>query len=176
MNLKEFTPAGPDVPAIKEIVSEAAIERSAAIVREAFDTVARDFGLTRENNPGHPAFITFSQLAALKDRGWHLFGLFAGEEQVGFEALGPPENGACGLEKLAVLPRYRHHGYGRALVSFALDWAVLQKAERLELSLINENRVLKNWYIDLGFVETSVKTFAHLPFTVCFMAYDLGGE
>jgi GNAT superfamily N-acetyltransferase len=162
-----------ELPTIKEIISPESIEKSAGIICEAFQTVARDFGLTRENNPTHPSFITAAQLGEIKARGLHLFGLFQSNLQVGFVAIGPAQNGVFTLEKLAVLPKYRHDGYGKVLVRFALDYAVLQKANKVKLALINEHTVLKNWYLGQGFSETSVEKFPHLPFTVCFMEYPI---
>lgn len=39
----------------------------------------------------------------------------------------------------------------------------------LSIGIINENKVLKQWYSSFGFNETGFKKFPHLPFTVCFM-------
>ena len=160
-------------PAIIEIISTENIERSAEVIRLAFETVARDFGLTRENNSTHPSFITSAQLGELKTRGLHLFGLFQADLEVGFVAIDPDEKLKYILRNLAVLPVYRHCGYGEILVRFGLDYAAARKAQKVELSLINDNHVLKKWYMRLGFRETSLKNFPHLPFTVCFMEYDL---
>jgi ribosomal protein S18 acetylase RimI-like enzyme len=77
------------------------------------------------------------------------------------------------MDKLAVLPEYRHKGYGRRLVEFVLDDVKRHKGERVALGIINESTVLKNWYIGNGFAETGTKKFEHLPFTVCFMEKSL---
>jgi ribosomal protein S18 acetylase RimI-like enzyme len=158
---------------IKEITTQEEMELSVRIVRAAFQTVALEFGLTRQNNPTHPSFMEIEHMVELKARGMHLLGLFRATAQVGFVAIGPSSNGAFNLEKLAVLPQYRHEGYGKVLVRFAVDFAVAQQAKKVTLAIIDENTVLKSWYLGLGFKEASIKKFSHLPFTVCFMEYNL---
>jgi diamine N-acetyltransferase len=161
------------VPLIHEIASPEGLEPAAEVVRRGFATVAREFALTLQNNPTHPSFIATRHLLELQTRGFHLFGLFEKENPVGFVALGPLEKGSCSLEKLAVLPESRRLGYGALLVRFGLDYARQRQAAKVVLTLINENGLLKNWYLRLGFVETEVKKFPQLPFTVCFMQFDL---
>jgi HAD superfamily hydrolase (TIGR01509 family) len=154
---------------IREINDERQIVTSAMVVRKAFRTVAVEFGLTRDNCATHPSFTTAEQLKALQGRGLQFLGLFADGEQAGFVAMERAGESEFYMEKLAVLPRFRHMGYGTWLVSSVLERAAKQGASRLSIGIINEHTVLKRWYEGLGFVETSTKSFAHLPFTVCFM-------
>lgn len=161
------------VPVVKEIVSPEAVETSAEVVSTGFATVANDLGLTIENAPTHPAFISVQHLITLLSTNYRLFGLYENNKQVGFVALGPLVDGAFSLEKLAVLTDYRHRGYGAVLVRFALDYASKKEADQIVINLIDENTILKDWYRDLGFDETDVKKFPDLPFTVCYMKYDL---
>jgi len=72
---------------IEEISDTNALRRSVATVREAFAEVATEFGLTRENCPTNPAFITPERLESLHEKGVRFFGLYKGEEQIGFVAL-----------------------------------------------------------------------------------------
>jgi len=46
----------------------------------------------------------------------------------------------------------------------------------LEIGIIEENEVLKNWYLANGFHPAGTKRFPHLPFTVGFMRRDLRYE
>jgi hypothetical protein len=39
--------------------------------------------------------------------------------------------------------------------------------------MMDEHSVLKRWYLGLGFRETELTKFAHLPFVVCFMEKKL---
>ncbi len=173
---------------IKEIKTAAAVQQSARVIRDSFKTVAQEFSLTRRIAPTHPSFITSRQLSEIKENGLLFYGLFinrlrvgrlqvarpvVGGHQVGFVAIQTAADGVFYLEKLAVLPEYRHGGYGRLLVKTVVDYARDNHGSKVSLGMINEHTVLKNWYLSLGFKETGVKNFVHLPFTVCFMDRDL---
>ena len=72
---------------IREIKEDDEIEASVTVIRASFGTVAREFGLTRENCPTHPSFVTFDQLKELQRKGLRFVGLFVDGEQVGFVAV-----------------------------------------------------------------------------------------
>ncbi len=154
---------------IGEVDDEGALDSSVRVIRDSFGTVAEELGLTTENCPTHPSFITIQQLGALKAKGLGLFGLFLGASQIGFVAVERANASLYYMEKLAVLPEHRHSGHGRRLVAFVLDHVRQAGGRKLSISTIDEHRVLKDWYMMLGFTETSTSTFPHLPFTVCFM-------
>ena len=158
---------------IREINSETRIYKSAELVRGSFRTVANDFNLTKENCPTHPSFISDKQLFELHERGLWFFGLFVNENQTGFVAVEKSDATTYYMEKLAVVPNARHSGYGETLVRYTADFAAGKGASKLSIGTIHEHSVLKEWYKTLGFVETGLKKFNHLPFTVCFMEKDL---
>ena len=168
---------------IREVTTDAELRKSARVIQRSFKTVADQFGLTRENCPTHTAFLTTNGLKEQKNSGLKCFGLFAGEKQVGFvgvEKYDPdtlvrldPGTVRFWLEKLAVLWSERHNGYGEKLVSFAIDYVRQNGGTRIALGMMNEHTILKEWYFGLGFKEVELKTFPHLPFTVCFMEKDL---
>lgn len=146
---------------------------SLEIIRESFKTVADDFKLTRDNCPSHPSFITSDGLEKLIEKGALLFGLFTGDVQAGFVAVEKSVNDLFYIEKLSVLPQYRHNGYGSGLVRFAFDYIRKNGGRITSIGIMDEHRVLKEWYKSLGFREVSSKKFEHLPFTVCFMDAEL---
>lgn len=158
---------------IRELLQEDELAVSVGILREAFQTVADQLNLTPENNPTNPAFMTYERLNEAKAKGLKFFGLFESERQVGLVALEQAGDGLYYLERLAVLPGYRHRGYGRSLLDFAFQYVKDAGGSAISIGIINENSVLKCWYQGYGFVETGTKTFAHLPFTVCFMKKDV---
>jgi len=80
------------------------------------------------------------------------------------------------MEKLAVIPGCRHKGYGRRLMDFAADYIGAKGGNKISIGVINENQVLKKWYIDYGFKEIGIKKFSHLPFEVCFMEKEIPVE
>jgi diamine N-acetyltransferase len=170
-------------PVIRQLDADIELRTSARIIRRSFKTVADDFGLTRENCPGHTAFLTTKSLRNERDHGLKCFGLFSDQRQVGFvgieqyepETLVRPgdREKRYWLEKLAVLPSYRHQGYGEMLVDFAVQHVLEGGGTCITLGMMNEHSVLKRWYLGRGFGETELKKFAHLPFVVCFMEKSL---
>ena len=161
------------VNVIREITREADLRNSVNVIRNAFETVAAEFKLTPENCPTSPAFVTTEQLRALRDKGVKPFGLFHDDVQLGFVAVERADGAVYYLEKLAVLPGYRHRGYGKKLIAFVCNYVKKNKCEKISLGMINESTILKDWYKKLGFQETGTKKFEHLPFTVCFMEKNL---
>jgi ribosomal protein S18 acetylase RimI-like enzyme len=157
---------------IREITGDN-LDESVQIIRRAFGTVAVELGLTKKNCPDHPAFITYEQLSQLKLKGLRFFGLFVNNRQIGFVAVEKVDDTLYYLEKLAVLPGYRHQGHGRELVKFVIDHVKNKGGEKLSLGMIDKHTVLKNWYKEIGFREISTKEFEHLPFTVCFMDFEI---
>lgn len=157
---------------LREIgVSE--LESSAEVIRKSFAGVAKDFGLTIDNCPTNSAFLKKEQLVSDFQKGIRMFGLFDENTQVGFVAVEKKDEKTYYLEKLAVLPEYRKNGFGKILVEKAILIAKNSGGTILSIGLINENEILKKWYLGLGFQETCVKVFPHLPFTVCLMEYSL---
>jgi ribosomal protein S18 acetylase RimI-like enzyme len=159
---------------IREITNESELRSSARVVRNAFRTVALELNLTRENNPTHPSFMTTGRLRADRDKGVNFFGLFSGDRQIGFIAVERADATLYYIERLAVLPKYRHRGYGQKLMEFAFEHIRVNGGKKVSIGIINEQTVLKDWYQGLGFEEVSTREFAHLPFTVCFMEREIG--
>jgi ribosomal protein S18 acetylase RimI-like enzyme len=154
---------------IKEIVTQSELITSVDILRKSFGTVAEEFNLTKENCPTNAAFITIDKLKELKGKGIVFFGLFLQKRQIGFVALEKAGTDLFYLEKLAVLPEYRHNGYGEKLMDFCFDYAKNHNLKRISIAIIDEHSILKRWYIKYGFNISRIKKFDHLPFTVCFM-------
>jgi N-acetylglutamate synthase-like GNAT family acetyltransferase len=155
----------------REIKSEKELEACADVIRKAHRTVADEFGITAENAPTNPAFITADKLKEALKKPVRFFGLFDRGRQVGCVALeqSHDEPDVMFLERLSVVPEERHKGYGAALMDFAFLEAKKAKAGKVKIGIIDRNKVLKQWYLDYGFKEVETKEFAHLPFIVCFM-------
>lgn len=153
--------------AIRKIDGE--FNECANVIRNSFITVADEFNITRENAPTNPAFIETDSIIKMKEKGIEIFGAYEGDYCVGFVGVEEANENDYYMEKLSVLPKYRHNGYGKELVDFVFDFVKQSGGNKVSIGIINGNRVLKDWYIKLGFIETSVKVFKHLPFEVCFM-------
>lgn len=158
---------------IREIGRDESLDASVEVILKSFRTVAEEMSLTTENALTHPSFITSEQLEELQQKGLEFYGYYLDDDQVGFVALEKADDSVYYLEKLAVLPEYRHNGYGGELVRFVLDTAAARGAKKLSIGIIHEQTVLREWYIDIGFSETGTRKFEHLPFTVGFMEIDL---
>ena len=183
---------------IADVRDDDGLRRCAELIRASFATVAAEFGITEENAPTNPAFITIERIFDAAAKGAEFFvltvGATASEEaavtggandvgadvdgafpsapiEVGCVAVEPSKDDATAyyIERVAVLPAFRHRGYGALLVDHALSAIRKRGGREAQIGLIDENGRLKRWYINMGFVETGKKKFSHLPFTVCFM-------
>lgn len=154
-------------------VQDAELDACADVIRQSFLTVAKDFGLTPENCPSNGAFIKSDRLLAEKEKGNLMYALHANNIIAGFVAIGKLPDGTFTIEKLAVLPEYRHNGYGRVLINYAKEQVQRLGGTKISIGIIEENVILKNWYTANGFTSTGTKVFEHLPFTVGFMEYNI---
>jgi len=157
---------------IREIKNAPDLKNSVEVVRKSFRTVAIEFGLNERNCPTHPSLMTLDKLLELEEKA-NLFWLFLADVQAGFVSIERADEMLYYMDKLAVLPEYRHKGCGRKLVEFVFDYVKKNRGGKVALGMIDESAVLKNWYKQLGFKETGTKNFEHLPFTVCFMEKSL---
>lgn len=141
------------------------------VIRCSFETVAKEFGLTPENCPTHTSFMPFEKLEKHFEWGWQMFMLLEGETPVGFYGLSKKQNGSFELHNLAVLPHCRHRGYGKQLLDDAKRRVTEQGGAALDIGMIEEHTVLKNWYMANGFVPTGTMNFPHLPFTAGYLTW-----
>ena len=147
----------------------------AKLLNDAFGTVAKDFGLTKENARNNSAFVTGEELKALliENREYYVYeddgcasGFVAIEKSLS-------EPGTFYIEKLAVIPENRHLGIGLRLMDFASDRAKERGGKRISIALIDSNIILKEWYNKHGFDVFEIKKYDHLPFDVCFMEKEI---
>ncbi|HWQ76187.1 MAG TPA: GNAT family N-acetyltransferase [Syntrophomonas sp.] len=143
------------------------------VIHKSFQTVADEFGLTSENCPTNGAFMPLTRLENDYKKGDQMYGLYEGDNIVGFVQLVKKENGVFELEKLAVLPEHRHKGYGKQLLRFSAETVSELGRTVIVIGIIEENTRLKDWYTQNGFIHTGTKAFSHLPFTVGFMEMKL---
>ena len=145
------------------------------VIVRSFSTVAAEFNLTRENAPTHPAFFTADGLAQMVAKGAVWFGAFRDETLVGCVAVerSARRDDVFYVEKLAVLPGHRHGGLGARLVEHACNFCRDRGGRGVSIALMDEHKVLKQWYTELGFRQVRVERYPHLPFGVCFMEKSL---
>lgn len=152
---------------IKDI--ENGFEDCVNVIRNSFITVAEEFKITRHSAPTNPAFIDSEALVKMKEKGVKMYGGYCGGKLIAFVAIEKASDDIYYLEKLCVVPPYRHHGYGERLIRFVFETVKSNGGKKVCIGIINDNTILKKWYIKNDFSETARKVFNHLPFEVCFM-------
>jgi uncharacterized repeat protein (TIGR04076 family) len=161
-----------DLAEIRPLTAEHLL-RYADVIRRSFGTVAKEFGWTRENCPGHTSFITDERLAGKIKDGYHSFGYFVGDTIFGFASLTDTGDGVYEMNNVSILPEWRHYGYGKRLIDFCKEKVKILGGSKITIGIVEENAILKNWYAANGFTHTGTKRFEHLPFTAGYMEWGM---
>lgn len=145
------------------------------VIKESFQTVADEFGFTVENAPRFTAFATTEKRLEWHLNGEHrpMYAFYDGDSIVGYYSLLLQENHECELNNLCVLPIYRHKGIGEALLAHAFDVAKELNCTKMNIGIVEENKVLRSWYEDFGFIHVGVQKFDFFPFTCGYMEKSL---
>ena len=145
------------------------------VIRHSHQTVADEFGFTKENAPGYVAFATDEN--RLK---WHMDQehrlMFLDDENGvirGYYSLLIQQDGECELGNLSVLPEYRHHGIGAELFRHAVSTAREHDCRMMRWSIVEENTLLRKWYERNGAVHTGTEKYDFFPFTCGYMKIPL---
>jgi len=149
------------------IISDAHIAEICNVINKSFLTVAKELGYTKESVPTFPAFIGKESIIKQLNNGLLLYGLFLNNSLVGSIGIkNEKANDLYKIERLAVLPTYRHRQYGTLLMDHAIKEIQKSGGKIAEVEIVNENINLKNWYLNKGFKEIRIDRYEHLPFTV----------
>ncbi len=95
-----------------------------------------------------------------------MFGYFTDNKIVGFLGMKMHEGGILKLDDIIVLPEYRQLGYGKKLLDFCKVKAKELGAAQILLGMIDDNKRLKKWYEENGFINIGYKNYDGAPFTV----------
>jgi len=144
-----------------------------SVIQKSFKGIANEFNLTKENCPAHTSFITMQNLQYHWDNGYLMYGCYLDEKIIGYVSLEDKGNSEFELRNLAVLPEYRHKGYGKEILDFCKDEMKKLGGSKITIGIIEENTVLKDWYAMNSFIHIGTKRFDHLPFTVGYMECDV---
>lgn len=147
------------------------------VVRNAFQTVADEFGFTKENAPRYTAFATD------EGRLWYhfcrekrpMFVYAIGNKIVGYYSLALLNEEEAELNNLAVLPEYRHRKIGGKLLEDCFRKVKETGRSRVKIGIVEENQILRKWYESFGFEHTGCEKFDFFPFTCGYMKKELGG-
>jgi predicted acetyltransferase len=163
-----------DIPdCIIKPIAESDLPTCLDVIHYSFATIADEFGLTVQSCPNHTSFMKLDKLQKQFSGGFLMYGLFERDKIVGYVSLSANGNGYFELNNLAVLPYYRHNGYGKKLIEFAKNKVLKLGGNKITIGIIEENTRLKEWYAENGFVYTGAQIFPHLPFTVGFMEMEI---
>jgi N-acetylglutamate synthase-like GNAT family acetyltransferase len=146
------------------------------LIRKSFRDVAVRFKLTQENCPTHPSNCKKDWITTDFAKGTIYYLLERSALPVGCVAIEKATNDLCYLKRLAVLPEERRKGFGNQLVTHVLNTAREWGVKWISIGIIAKQTGLKQWYQKMGFREGETKEFSHLPFSVCFMTYEIKGN
>ena len=159
---------------IREVRKEE-IPKCVQVIRRSHQTVADEFGFTKENAPRYVAFATDENRLI-----WHMDQehrlMFLDEESGiirGYYSLLLKQDGECELGNLSVLPEYRHQGIGTELLRHSIGIARARHCKKMRLSIVEENVVLRQWYEQNGAIHTGTEKFDFFPFTCGYMMIQL---
>ena len=137
------------------------------IIHKGFETVADEFGLTEENCPDRGgASLPYEKLMKEFESGVLMFAYYSNDMPVGFLAMKMLDDGACGINNIVVLPEYRHNGYGVELLEYCKQKAKELGSHKVRFGMIDDNKRLRKWYEDNGFVNIGYRNYDSAPFTV----------
>ena len=147
----------------------------ADVIRNSFQTVADEFGLTEENAPRFTAFATTEErlIRHMDVEHRHMYLDEEDGKVCGYYSLLFRGNGECELGNLSVLPEYRHRGIGGRLLKHSVEKARVLGCRVMNLSIVEENTVLRKWYENHGAVHTGTERFDFFPFTCGYMQIGL---
>lgn len=155
---------------IKEIEKKD-IPECVVVIRKSFQTVADEFGFTVENAPRFTAFATTEERLNMYLNEEHrpMYAFYENGNIVGYYSLLLKENNVCELNNLCVMPDYRHRGIGERLLMHAFTVAKELKCTKINIGIVEENKVLRKWYETFGFIHIETQKFDFFPFTCGYM-------
>lgn len=156
-------------------VSEKDIPECVQIIKDSFSTVAGEFNFTAENAPRFTAFaINNERLLWQYNEQRPMFGYYDDNEKiVGYFSLEIKDNAECELNNLCVLPAYRHKKIGGLLLEYAFDKAAEMNCTKMNIGIVEENKVLRKWYESYGFKHIGTQKYDFFPFTCGYMEKEL---
>ena len=160
---------------IKQLdVSE--FQNAAEVIRKSFATVAEEFGFNEQTFPTFTGFVTTTErLQNQAEWGWLMYGFYDNGLLAGYVSISEIKDtdNVYELHNLAVLPEYRHKGYGKQLLDYCKAKVKEFGGVKINIGITEENTVLKKWYAANGFIHTGTKKFDHMPITVGFMEWEV---
>ena len=152
-------------------IRESNLQECVNVIKESFITVANEFNITTDNAPGFTAFSINEEKLKYQLNVEHrlMFGFFENNTIVGYFSLLIQENGECELSNLCVLPSHRHKKIGEKLLEHVFKVSKVNNCKIINIGIVEENTILKNWYQKFGFEHTNTIKYDFFPFTCGYM-------
>ena len=160
---------------IKEI-NKNDVSECVKVIRSSFMTIAEQFGFSIENAPRFTAFATTEErlLYQLDNEPRYMFAYSNSDgKKIGYYSLLMQDKGECELNNLCVLPEYRHRKIGQELLQDAYSQAKAHNCTKINIGIVEENIILRQWYEKEGFVHIGTEKFDFFPFTCGYMVKEL---
>ena len=128
-------------------------------------TIAEQFGFTIENAPRFTAFAMTEErlLYQTDNEPRYIFAYFNSDGKlIGYYSL-----------LMCVLPEYRHRKIGQELLQDAYSQAEAHNCTKINIGIVEENTILRQWYEKEGFVHVGTEKFDFFPFTCGYMVKEL---
>ena len=159
-------------------IEEKHLSECLTVIHAAYESVAEQFGITDENTPnrGH-ASLPIEELEMQFQRGRFMYGYSVQNRIVGFISFTKSsEHGkdCVKINDIVVLPEHQHNGIGTAMLDFAKDQALAFGIKKVTLGMIDDNTVLKEWYIKNGFNQFMAIQYDGAPFLAGYMEWNNG--
>ena len=152
------------------------IPEGVKVIKDGFITVANELGFTAENAPRFTAFAISEERLnyQLENEHRQMTAYYLDNGRIiGYYSLWIQDNDECELNNLCVVPEQRHNGIGGALLKDAFERAKKADCIKMNIGIVEENKVLRKWYEDNGFVHIGTKKFDFFPFTCGYMEKNL---
>ncbi len=152
-------------------MKEAEIPICVDLIRRSFQTVADEFGFTKENAPRFTAFATTVERLQWQYEQKRPMFVYESEEGkiAGYYSLNLQDDGECELNNLCVEPEHRRRKIGEKLFEHAVDVAQKKGCMVMNIGIVEENQKLRKWYEKFGAEHVGIKKFDFFPFTCGYL-------
>jgi GNAT superfamily N-acetyltransferase len=133
-------------------------------IHRAFLPNCETYGFTKENYPDCAAFLAYEDLLEEKRNGTHIYAIRIDGVIAGCVMLKRTQQDVYSFRRFAVLPEYRHLGFGKQLVEHCRRKAKEYGGKKLRLLMIYQNAHLRALYESYGFTLKEIGHDAQHPF------------
>jgi len=125
-------------------------------------------------NSFRTVFVIFISLILIGSiKGLKMYGYKTDDNIVGCAGYSYYKEDIYFIERLAILPEYRHLGVGKKLMKYVENKIKDIGGKIVEIHVVDKNIVLREWYKKLNYMEIRIDEIKTLPFNSCVMNKEL---